>query len=287
MQTADEYFYKEFISVMRKRASVTQLNIYSLKLPRSFLEKAEISKSKMVNIQGIEDEYFRRLNGTNAILWSKPTLKKRRYLNDGTFIRDREGNFVFFKEKPLPQHCVAVISDKAIGVPTKHKSDCEYVDYIEKEGKGKRFIYIIPRKYCHLVNQTALVISSRPLRSYYWGMSVYLKTGHLVYLYVIPLKTFSKDVVKPYRVIKTGTDLDYSKEVSEILNSWKDYYIFNPDKCAFQIPIKDSINCSYKVFNPTLNSMDFLPYKDETMESSSTGDELDENREVSNQNDTV
>lgn len=287
MQTADEYFYKEFISVMRNRASVTQLDVYTLKLPRSFLEKATVSTSKIVRVQGIEDEYFRRLNDTDAILWSKPTLKKRRYLHDGTFLRDKEGNFVFFKEKPLPQHCVAVISEKAIGVPTKHKSDCEYIDYIEKEGKGKRFIYVIPRKYCHLVNQTALVISPRPLRSYYWGMSVYLKTGHLVYLYVIPLKTFNKDVVKPYRVIKSGTGLDYNKEISEILNSWKDYYIFDPAKCAFQTPVRDSVNCSYKVFNPTLNSMDYLPCKVETLETSSDTDEVDENREGSSSNDTL
>lgn len=287
MQTADEYFYKEFLSVMRNRASVTQLNIYSLKLPKSFLEKAHISKSKLVNIQGIEDDYFRRLNETNAILWSKPTLKKRRFLHDGTFLRDKEGNFVFFKEKPLPQHCVAVISEKAIGVPTKHKSDCEYIDYIDQEDKGRRFIYVLPRKYCHLVNQTALVIAPRPLRSYYWGMSVYFKTGHLVYLYVIPLRSFNKDVEKPYRVIKTGTSIDYNEEISEILNAWKGYYIFDPAKCAFTEPVKDSVNCSYKVFNPTLSSFDYKPFKEETLETSSDIDALDENKEGIGSNDTL
>lgn len=287
MQTADEYFYKEFISVMRNRASATQLNIYSLKLPRSFLEKASISKSKLVNIQGIDDDYFGKLNNTNAILWSKPTLKKRRFLHDGTFLRDKEGQFIFFKEKPLPQHCVAVISEKAIGVPTKYKSDCEYIDYIEQEGKGRRFIYVLPRKYCHLVNQTALVIAPRPLRSYYWGMSVYFMTGHLVYLYVIPLKSFNKDVEKPYRIIKTGTDVHYDKEIGEILNSWKGFYIFDPAKCAFSEPIKDSLNCSYKVFNPTLSSFDYQPFKEETLESSSDVDDLEESGKGTGSDDTL
>ena len=248
--TLDEVFYKEFrntMSILRCK------NEGSFKVSQIPLPKLEykVDKAKRVFIHGVTDEYYSSLNNTDALLWSKPDLKSRKFSRKG-FLKDSNNNYIFSHVK-LPKECVAILSTKRIGVPLsyKPKEPFQYVDYINEE-HGVLYIYIIPKQYCYKMNTTALVLSANPLRSYFSGISVYTTKGVLIYLYVVPYNPNRN--YTDCRVLCTNTSIDYKDMVSKIFTFWESTgVIFNRKLTAFSEPIRGTSNCAIKIFNKNID----------------------------------
>ena len=236
MASLDSIFYREFKQMLSQRKAISGvLNIYQLPLPTDVLDN-RISMHKKVYIRGIKDEYYSKLNNTEAYLLTRPNLRRRKFDYKGQFIKDANGKFVC-EDVTLPNKCVAVVSDIKIGVPLKHNPDdnFDYVDVISKvNAKGVRsvkYIYIIPKTYCYSLNQVALVISVNRLRSYYNGVGMALQNGNIIYLFTLPYKPSNVD--KSYRIISTKTTLDFNKELSLIKDFWlRNGIIFDPSLCV-------------------------------------------------------
>lgn len=244
--TLDEVFYKEFRNTMSVLRCKNEGDFKLSQIPIPKLEY-KIDKAKRIFIHGVKDNYYTNLNDTEALLWSKPDLKSRKFSREG-FLKDRDGNYVYTHVK-LPKDCVALVSDKKIGVPLSYKTEelFQYVDYIENKGEVS-YVYIIPKKYCYNMNTTALVLSTTPLRSYYSGISIHTTKGVLIYLFIVPYKP-NKDYSE-YRILTTKTSLDYKDLVNKILSYWEAKgVIFNRKLTAFEEPVKGVSNCAIKMFN--------------------------------------
>lgn len=250
----DEIFFKEFKEMSQQRVAISgALSLYDLPLPKYFTGKVDIHKR--VFLAGIRDEYYSKLNKSEPIYWTKPNLRRRKFGAGGVFLKDRNGNIVT-EQVTLPQSCIAVASDRSIRVPLKHVSEegFEYVDCLSRkknDGTVERlFIYIIPKKYCYLVNQLALVLSLNKLRNFYYGQEMVLQSGHTVYLYVIPFKSSSVD--RPYRILMTKTVNNFSQEIDGIMKFWLNAKILYPvELTALSEPVRDTYNVAYRVLSDT------------------------------------
>lgn len=257
MPTLEEMFVREFNQMMNQRRSTNNtFDIYKLDIPQGVL--GEINKRDMVLINGITEEYYKDLNGSEAILWSDGKLVRRKYDYQGKYIRDENGRYEV-QDVTLPHECVAVISDINISVPVKFKSKepFEYVDCIQKKNpdgtKTVKRVYILPRTYCYKLNQTALVMSLTKLRKYYFGGSYALQNGYTLYMYVIPYRPRA-EVSRNYRIIATKTSIDYSREIPAIETYWSQRgYLFNADDCTLFEGVKGRQNLAFENFPPSVD----------------------------------
>lgn len=249
MPSLEEIFYKEFNQMLSQRkAQCGVVNLYDLVLPPD-VSSGKIDTHEKVFIKGIDDEYYSKLNNTEAILLSRPNLKRRKFDYKGEFIK-KDDNFVF-EEVDVHTGCVAVVSSEKLGVPLKYKpkDDFTYVDVISKvKDNGERdirYIYILPKKYCYKVNQVALVISLNKLRVYYSGIGMALQNGNVIYLYTIPYKPSKSE--HSYRCIGTKTDLDFSQELKSIKDFWcKNNILFDYASCELVEGVKGRNNVAYE-----------------------------------------
>jgi hypothetical protein len=261
----DALFYKEFYDTMRARSSRCTLDLFKLGVPDLGERPAN---AKKVLLRGIQDEYYGKLNKSVAMLWTKPKLVKRKYGSDGKFLLDKN-NQVKTEDITLPRDCVAVVSDLRLGVPLSHKTteDFKYVDFFKTRDNKVKYVYIIPRKYCFSVEETALILCSRPMRAYYEGMSVFLQNGHRVYLYVVPFKVTSAP--RSYRVLKTKVSTNYSSEIDCLISTWTRYNMcFSKKLTQLSEPVRDTSNVAYKVLGSTLD--EYIPYSDKSLEITTT-----------------
>lgn len=249
MASLDELFYKEFQNMMYQRKGMTgQVNLNEIPLPPGAEKHLIVETRDKVKIAGIQEEYFSKLNGTEALLWGRNQLQRRKFDYRGEFIKDKDGHFVL-QDVTCPQECVAVISKESIGVPTsfKSKEQSVYVDMITKrteKGELHRFVYIIPKKYCYRVHQTALVLSWNKLRRFYQGIGLSMQNGSTLYMYVIPYSPRSQ--VHNYRVLHCKSSVDYTNEITTIKNFWiKNNIIFDPAQCQLTDYVKGRENMAY------------------------------------------
>lgn len=250
MASLDAIFAKEFKTMAQQRQAMSgAFNLYELPLPRDF--DGHVDLARRVLIKGIHDEYYEKLNEAECIYWAKPKLKRRRFGSDGKYLKDKDGKFIT-DEVPLTQGCVAVVSDVKIGVPLKYKPKeaFDYVDCIQKTSPDgsvmRKYVYIIPKDYCYKMNQLALVLSLTRMRSFYYGQEMTLQNGYTVYLFVIPYHYTG--VERNYRVLKTKTVSDFSKEVDMIMKFWLDSNILFPvELTQLYESIGDRSNVAYRV----------------------------------------
>lgn len=249
MASLDEIFYKEFMAMMYQRKGMTgQVNLNDIPLPPGSEKHLFVETREKVRIIGIQEEYFEKLNGTEALLWGRSQLQRRKFDYKGEFMRDKDGNFIL-QDVTCPQECVAVISRESIGVPNlfKSKEQSSYVDMITKKtpnGELHRFVYIVPKKYCYRVKQTALVLSWNKLRRFYQGIGLSMQSGSILYMYVIPYSPSSR--VHNYRVLHCKSSVDYTQEITVIKNFWiKNNIIFDPAKCQLLDYVKGRENMAY------------------------------------------
>lgn len=255
MATTDEIFYKEFNSTMQQLRGIQGCcNLQDIPLPPEAEGKFFIEKRDKVVITGITEDYYSKLNNTEALLWGSKALQRRKFDYKGEFMRGKDGNYML-QDVPCPHDCVAIMSPLSIQVPTKFRSkeQSQYVDMVTKktpEGNIHRFVYIIPKKYCYPLKQTALVLSWNKLRRFYQGVGLSLKNGHILYMYVIPYKPNSQ--VHNYRVLQCKTSLDYNWEINLVKDFWiKSDFMFNPDWCQLEDFYKGRENMAYFTLDST------------------------------------
>lgn len=285
MATLEELFFREFNQMMnQRRAQNPTFDIYQLDLPPQVL--GDVCTKEMVYIKDIGEEYYKELNDTEAILWSHGKLSRRKYDYQGKYIM-KDGHYLI-EDVNLPHEAVAVVSDKNINLPAKfkpaNKEPFEFVDCIfktnEDGSKIVKRVYIIPRKYCFKLRQTALVLSLNKLRSYYAGGSISLQNGYTVFMYVIPYRPRAT-TPRTHRVLKTKTNLDYRGELNMIFQYWASRgYTFNTEMCELYEFVKGKRNLAYEDLPPTVDTyIRFDPDKSMGKEDSVAdmwGAELDE-----------
>lgn len=249
MASLDEIFFKEFNAMMYQRKGMTgQVNLNDIPLPPGAEKHLFVETRDKVRIVGISEEYFAKLDGTEALLWGRKQLYRRKFDYKGEFMRGKDGKYIL-QEVPCPTECVAVISKESIGVPNAFKSKEQscYVDMISRKtatGTIHRFVYIVPKKYCYKVKQTALVLSWNKLRRFYQGIGLSLTNGSILYMYVIPYNPNS--TVHNYRVLHCKTSVDYTQEITVIKNFWVGNGImFNPADCQLLDFVKGRENMAY------------------------------------------
>lgn len=249
MASLDEIFFKEFQNMMYQRKGITgQVNLNDIPLPPGSDKHLFVETRDKVRIIGIQEEYFSKLDGTEALLWGRSQLQRRKFDYRGEFMRDKDGNYIL-QEVTCPHDCVAVISKESIGVPNsfKSKEQSSYVDMITRKtqsGEMHRFVYIVPRKYCYKVKQTALVLSWNKLRRFYQGIGLSMQNGSTLFMYVIPYSPTSK--VHNYRVLHCKSSVDYTQEITVIKNFWiNSGVIFNPAECQLTDFVRGRENMAY------------------------------------------
>ena len=266
--TNEELFFKEFNAmVLALRAYNGPVNIYDMPLPDIPFHR---ELHEIAYIQGIETEYYNKLNESEAIIWKEGKLKRRKFDYRGEYMTDSDGN-VITEEVTLPQDCIAIVSEIRIGVPYKFKTEepFAYVDMVKRDDKIY-YVYIVPKKYCYKINQTALILNTNKMRVYYQGIGLTLKNGSIVYLYVIPYKPTQKE--RGYRVLCSHTNIDYSKEFVAIRDYWlQNNYMFNPALCNLYEGTKGRNNATLIEFPTVLDE-----YERFNIDKPMSNDTLDE-----------
>lgn len=266
--TNEELFFKEFNAmVLALRAYNGPVNIYDMPLPDIPFHR---ELHEIAYIQGIETEHYNKLNESEAIIWKEGKLKRRKFDYRGEYMTDSDGN-VITEEVTLPQDCIAVVSEIRIGVPYKFKTEesFAYVDMVKRDDKIY-YVYIVPKKYCYKINQTALILNTNKMRVYYQGIGLTLKNGSIVYLYVIPYKPTQKE--RGYRVLCSHTNIDYSKEFVAIRDYWlQNNYMFNPALCNLYEGTKGRNNAALIEFPTVLDE-----YERFNIDKPMSNDTLDE-----------
>lgn len=246
MASLDDIFYKEFNQMLYAcRAYKQQVSLYDIPIPNS--SEFSVSGYAMLFVHGIEDSIFSGLNDKVVLRWTEGALRRRKFDYKSEFIK-KDGHYVT-EEVTTPQSCTGVLSDIKLGVPTKYssKEGFSYVDTL----KG-RYCYILPKKYCFPVNQTALVVSFHKLRVYYEGVGLAMTNGQLLYMYVIPYRP--SKVEKNYRVLCTKDGTDFNKEVSLLQRYWlSGGMIYNPEMCRLEMEVKGRTNMSYEIYQGNID----------------------------------
>lgn len=256
MQSLDEIFAKEFINTMNALRGINgQCSLMDIPLPPEAEGKLFIEKRNKVLIRGITEEYYSKLNESEALLWGSSAMRRRKYDYKGEFIKDKDGNFIL-QDVPCPMDCVGIISPISIQVPVKYKSkdNCQYVDVISKRtNDGRvmhRFVYIVPKRFCYQIKQTALVLSWNKLRRFYSGNMLSMQNGSFLYMYIIPYNPNNQ--AHNYRVLHCKTSVDYTNEINMLKNYWiANDIIFNPAWCQLDDFYKGRENMAYMPLNGT------------------------------------
>ncbi len=254
MKCLDDIFYDEFRVMMRQlKVQAGPKSVVPLvdangrvlrddfPVPPEFLNDTHIIKTHLITLNNITEEYFSSLNGTTGLYYSKMNVTRRKFDYKGEYIKDENGKYEV-EHVTVPNDCIAIFSEKVIGVPYKFKPKEEGFAYVDKApmqvGNVKKdlLLYIVPRKYCYYVNQTALVFTTTKFGEnsergrFYTGREVAMTNGTTLFMYIIPYKPFKK---YGYRVLATSTNPANLMELSnKIYKYWIDKGLaFNPSMC--------------------------------------------------------
>lgn len=260
MSELDKIFYSEFMATMRERSARYTISLEHI--PCKGLSPEDSIKAKRVLVRGIRCEYFKGLNGQKCLLLSRPKLKRRLFDSNGKFLRKKDSSFLT-EDVTVPKECVAILSRKRIKVPLKFNAEhgCSYVDYTKIAGKVW-YIYIVPKSVCYVLNEVALIMSLKPVRSLYDGISVYLQNGNKVFLSIVP---YTDRVSTHYKVLARKTSLDFKREIDELFKMWEARGItFNARLVALSEPVNGKLNCAFSRLNATLD--EYIQYnRDESL----------------------
>lgn len=228
---ADKLFIKEFKTMLDQRSresgAFEKFRIHNLPVPTT-VKKPNI---KIVNvfINEISEEYFERLNGSTAqLIPNTVALTKRKTLPDGTF-KKSDGSFVY-QNIPVPRDCVAIASPVMIGIKkfavkngvrVEHKPSAGfmYVDFVDSSA-GRRYIYILPKRYVFRYNLCCLALSEYKPKNYYKGCKLMLQNGAFVYLTVRPFRNSFVEGTAPVRVLAYGATTNFNADVQNLFNMW-------------------------------------------------------------------
>lgn len=261
----DTMWCREFTQMLSQlKANNPVFNLQEVQVPAE--AQGKIEHLNMCYIRGITTEYYDKLNDTEVRLFGRNKLFRRKFDYRGEFIK-KDGNYEL-EPVTVPHDCVAVISDKKIGVPNAFKNDegFDYVDMVAKKDDDGTllyggYLYIIPKIYCYKLNLTALVLSIDKLRTYYEGVRLATITGYDIFIYIIPYRPVSSAVHR-YRVLSTKTSIDYTDEIEAIKSMWYNMqFIFPPELCTTESGYKGRENMAYEVQPMVLD--EYIRYDEE------------------------
>lgn len=246
--TSDEMFSKEFKNTMFKRkATCGFIPVSSIPLPPSLTKELKICKYAKLLLKSIDDEYYSKLNNTQVMLLRRQSLSRRKTGSNGDFLTEKDGS-IAREDVDVPRNCVAVLSDKKLGLPYSYKAKESfiYVDYV-KRGSGVYYIYIIPKNYCYKANQTALVISNNKLRVYYEGIEFYSTVGSKYFMYVVPYRPEASTLDKQnLRILMTDTTIDYKSVINTLFEFWTSVsFVFDYNLSSLEEQVKGETNVAY------------------------------------------
>jgi hypothetical protein len=254
------------------------IDLSDIPLPPECEGRFFIETRNKIFLGNIIEEYYSKLAGTEALYWGTSALKRRKFDYKGEFMKDKDGKYIL-QDVTCPNNCMAVISELSIGVPNKFKSKegFRYVDMITKtldDGtKLHRYVYIVPKKYCYKMEQTALVLSWNKLRRYYSGVAISLQNGHTLYVYIIPYKPTAQN--HNYRVLHCKTSIDYSEELQMLRDFWvQNGIMFNPDDCQLYDYVKGRENMAVQQLNGVIDDYQRFDIT-KTMGDEDTFDDVD------------
>lgn len=247
----DTIFYREFMETMRiNRARFQEPKVMEFPIPESVSSPAIVSDK--ILIKGLSEEYYSKLNGAECYLFRNPKLVRRKFNSKG-FIKEN-GAYVY-EPVPVPRGMTVILSPTNVRVPYgfQSKVQCEYVDFGNVRGR-KFYIYIVPKDNCYIINQVALVLSARPLRNHYGGVSFYTWTGYMFYLYLVPYKP---DHGSKYRVLRTRESLNFP-EMRVLIEYWVKETILPNPRLTEVDPLVGVSNCTLRQISGTLD--DYVRY---------------------------
>lgn len=272
--TVDSVFNREFKEMMNARkAKVTGFALSSITMPDfSELTKTEglfvgNRKLKVALIRKIDEPFFERLNNTEVELIGKTKLLKRQVLSDGTFRKDKNGNYVA-DDIVVPHTCIAILSTISIGLKRfiekdgrkiEHRTSegYRYVDYVETSN-GRKYIYVVPREKVYRLDMNALALSFNKHRNYYRASKIALQNGHYIYMYVMPYSY--RDNISSH-IIGLKASTNFNKEVDVLLKHWlKEGVIFPTDLTQLKDQISGTTNIGFMEYEGTLLEDDYKRY---------------------------
>lgn len=221
MNSLESVFVKEF---RHSVSNVGYKDIYKIPLPEE-CSRWGVSGADMFLVKGVPDEEtpYCKLNGTLVKRLPSGTVAKRRVIDKATrgFKRTETDEYVY-EDYTVPSGSIVVLSSQNIGVLYKaYKKPTEtgygYIDFVDS-GKGREYMYVIPKTVLYEVHQTALALSVTNMKNYSGSGYVTWDSG-VIYLHVIPYNPRSKYVGS--KVLATKVGLDYSEEVTKILSYWQ------------------------------------------------------------------
>lgn len=223
----------------------------------------KVSGTEVYGVDGVSEPYFEKLNRSLVKRLPKGSEAKQRVIDKVKrgFKKDDEGNFVY-QDYKVPSGSVIVLSDLRIDLPHEKRHTPSkgygYVDFVDNP-EGREYMYVLPKSVLYQVHQTALAISVKNMKNFS-GMGY--KTWNMgdIFIHIIPYKPNS--AYTGTKILKTGTSLDYSKEILAIVNHWQEVCLIpNISLCQLQ----DGSNLVMKktiVGYPDYSPIDSVPISD-------------------------
>lgn len=221
MKSLEEIFVREF------KQSVSQVgykDIYKVPLPK-VCSLWNISGTDLFTVKGVEssDSPYDRLNGSVVKRLPTGMIAKRRAIDKSIrgFKRDESGNFIY-EDYSVPTGSIVVLSNLNINVLYREykkatPSGYGYIDFVDTD-RGRVYMYVLPKSVLYEIHQTALALSVTNMKNYSGSGYVTWNYG-VIYLHVIPYNPRSKYIGS--KILATKCSLNYSEEVSKILNFWQ------------------------------------------------------------------
>lgn len=283
--TIDDIFYNDFKIMMKRLKDTNQPVLQPLynaqgtvikddfPIPAPFLTKYEVFKTDKVVVHNIVEDFYSALNDKTGLYYYrkggvKQDLNRRLIDSQGNYIQlDERGNYVTeggtyqYEHVTKPDGSEAFFFPIPIGVKQSYKPKEEGFDYVDKMDKATLcgvetdlFMYIIPKKYCFRVNQTALIVSFKQAKDFYYGVEMATRYGRYIYLHIVPYQPLRNGGSSSTRVIATDTKPDNLIGLAkQIQKYWIDKgLVFNPVMCNVSSGLHEC-NMALTVLEPTLS----------------------------------
>lgn len=217
----------------------------------------------MYGVDGVSEPYFEKLNRSLVKRLPKGSEAKKRVIDrvKRDFKKDEDGNFVYENYR-VPTGSTVVLSDRRIDLPHEKRHTPSkgygYIDFADTTD-GREYMYVLPKAVLYQVHQTALAISVKNMKNFS-GMGYRTWSMGDIFIHIIPYKPNSS--YTGTKILKTGTSLDYSKEISLIIEYWQEVCLIpNISLCQLQ----DGSNLAIKktvVGYPDYSPIDSVPISD-------------------------
>ena len=216
--TKNESLVKEF-----KKYTKQNYRGYCTKPPLPNMPKIEGFKGVYV-VQGVENEYYSKLNGT-VVTGLKTGQEPSRRVIKRTGEVEKYGDQIKREPVSVPRHMHAVTTPLPLGLPWGYNEDEEefqYVDFFETENNGvceRTYMYLIDNKYLYEFNQIALVYSNKRLNRTYKTIKVKTWNHGVVFLSLIP---FENNTYRKAQILSIGTLESFKGIIPKIMKKWVD-----------------------------------------------------------------